>query len=83
MWRNMCSLEKSKTQKYRVTRKKLKSIVCLASGVIYNSDKAAAADLGLGSVTTIKGCANGDKKSYKNYKFKYLQDIPGGVPFLT
>ena len=53
---------------------KIKKVLCLTTGVSYDSCQGAEIDLGLVK-NTVSRVARGERKSIHGYSFKYLEDL--------
>lgn len=71
-----CTMGENLLHRHRVLGQpggRCKRVLCLNTGRIYPSAKAAAADLGLNRSGVSQVC-NGSQKETKKYKFKFMED---------
>lgn len=50
-----------------------KKVKCIETGIIYNSAKECAIDMGIENAGRINNVCNGNKKSYHKYHFEYVE----------
>jgi group I intron endonuclease len=60
--------------KHRISPSSIK-IICIETGIIYESIRSAAIDLGTLNDAAIRNCLKDNSKLYKNYHFKYYKEI--------
>lgn len=53
--------------------RKWKKVKCIETGIIYNSAKECAKDMGIENAGRINNVCNGSRKSYHKYHFEYIE----------